>query len=153
VADIMSPEKRSALMSRIRGRNTAPERRIFGLLRRRGVAFSRHATAIPGTPDIAFKRLRLAIFIDGDFWHGWRFPAWEAKLGTFWRNKIRTNRERDRRTFRKLRRQGWVVVRFWEHQVESGAEACAERVLSIRRTLMAKHRSERRSGSRPGRRT
>lgn len=125
----MSPEARSRLMSRIKGRNTGPEKIIASELRLRGMRFSCHQKSLPGRPDIVFRRARLAIFIDGDFWHGWRFPLWQHKLSEKWRDKIATNRRRDARNFRKLRRQGWRVVRIWEHEIERSPGRCIERIL------------------------
>src|SRR4030095_1726568 len=64
----------------------------------------------------------------GNFWHGWRFNQWCDKLGDYWRSKIARNRARDRKTFQKLRRMGWVVVRIWEHQLKRDPDGCLERV-------------------------
>lgn len=125
----MSLAARSAVMSRIHSKNTGPERSIFRELRRRGVYFSKHAKNLPGRPDICFRRIKLAVFIDGDFWHGWRFPLWRHKLSPNWRDKIESNRKRDRQNVRKLKRLGWKVLRIWEHQLESGPEKCVDRIL------------------------
>jgi len=118
-------------MSRIRGKNTKPERLVFRELRRRGVYFARHAKQLPGRPDVVFRNGKVAVFIDGDFWHGFRFPRWEYKLTPFWREKIAGNRARDQRNFARLRRSGWRVVRLWEHQVTKDVEACVDRVLEV----------------------
>jgi DNA mismatch endonuclease (patch repair protein) len=128
--DIMSPAKRSALMARIRGKNTGPEKLVAEGLAGQGVRFERHPADLPGRPDIVFRRLKVAVFIDGDFWHGWRFPLWQRKLSPRWQEKIAGNRARDRRTFRNLRRSGWKVVRIWEHQVEQDLPRCIARVLA-----------------------
>ena len=129
--DIMSPATRSALMARIHATNTSPERIIFTAVRRSGLRFQTHATDLPGRPDLVFRRRRIAVFIDGDFWHGWRFPLWEHKLSPKWRHKILANRRRDARNFRRLRRLGWTVLRIWEHQVEADADRCARRILAL----------------------
>lgn len=128
--DIMSVAKRSALMARIRGKHTNPERTIAALLLSAGFKFEQHTNDLPGRPDIAFRTLRVAIFIDGDFWHGWRFPLWKAKLTMPWQSKIETTRKRDQRNFRKLRQQGWRVLRIWEHQVERDSSRCVNRITS-----------------------
>jgi DNA mismatch endonuclease (patch repair protein) len=130
--DIMSPEKRSKVMARIKGKNTGPERIIFALLRNKKVYFAKHAKELPGRPDIVFRRAKLAIFIDGDFWHGWRFPLWEHKLSEKWRVKIANTRKRDQKNFRKLRKLGWKVLRIWEHQIERSPEKCVDLILRIR---------------------
>lgn len=134
--DFMTPEKRRALMSRIRGMNTGPERMVIRELRRRRIYFSMHAKDLPGRPDIVFRRIKLAIFIDGDFWHGWRFPLWQHKLSPRWREKIAATRRRDQRNFRKLRRLGWKVLRIWEHQIESAFDACISRICLARAAAM-----------------
>src|SRR6266545_6889063 len=95
MTDRLSTAARSALMSRVRGKNTGPEKLVCSALRARGVYFSTHASRLPGRPDIVFWRARVVVFIDGDFWHGWRFPAWEQKLPEFWKAKIGRNRSRD----------------------------------------------------------
>lgn len=135
MTDIMSPEVRSRVMSRIRGKDTGPERRLRSLLHARGLRFRKHVRELPGRPDIVFVRACVAVFVDGDFWHGWRFPAWEHKLTPFWARKIRENRVRDRRNFARLRRMGWKVVRIWEHQVERDASAAADRIEVFVRAL------------------
>lgn len=127
--DIMSPEKRSAVMARIRGRDTGPERAIDALLRAEGLDSERHARDLPGRPDFVFRGARVSIFVDGDFWHGWRFPAWRDKLSEKWEIKIESNRQRDVRSHRQLRRKGWTVIRIWEHQVERDPDACLSRIL------------------------
>lgn len=130
--DIMSTEKRSALMSRIKSKDTSPERIIFSGLRRAGVYFAKHVDNLSGRPDVVFRRARLAIFIDGDFWHGWRFPLWKHKLSEKWQAKIEATRKRDQRNFRRLRSEGWKVIRIWEHQIETSPEKCLQRILEAR---------------------
>jgi DNA mismatch endonuclease (patch repair protein) len=126
----MCPEKRSALMSRIRGKGTKPERIIAGLLRQAGLAFEEHARDLRGRPDIVLRQAKILVFVEGDFWHGWRFPAWRLKLSEQWERKIEGNRIRDLRNFQALRRAGWRVIRIWEHQVERDPERCIARVLA-----------------------
>lgn len=127
--DIMSPETRSRVMSRIKGKDTRPEQLVMAGLRARGIEFETHVRDLPGRPDIVFLTSRLAVFIDGDFWHGWRFPLWKHKLSEKWREKIAATRQRDQRNFRKLRRSGWTVIRIWEHQIEKDLEQCLDRVV------------------------
>src|SRR5260370_22697192 len=98
--DIMSAETRSLVMYGMKGKDTSPELILVRGLRAMGFYFSRNTRNIPGRPDIVFRRLRIAIFIDGDFWHGWRFPLWKHKLSPWWREKIEVNRARDQRNFR-----------------------------------------------------
>jgi DNA mismatch endonuclease, patch repair protein len=126
----MSPETRSRVMARIRGRNTTPERVIFAALEECGMPFVRHRDDLPGRPDVVFPKTKLVVFIDGDFWHGWRFPLWTHKLSEKWRYKIATTRQRDQRNFRKLRRLGWKVLRLWEHQIENDPKRCVDRIVA-----------------------
>lgn len=126
--DIMSPAKRSALMARIRGRDTGPERAIATLLIEAGLRFECHARDLPGRPDFVFRPERVVVMVDGDFWHGWRFPVWRDKLSPAWEAKIEANRRRDARNRRRLRTQGWTVIRLWEHQIDRNPGACLLRV-------------------------
>ena len=128
--DIMSPETRSAVMSRIRGKDTGPEKAVAAGLASLGLEWESHVRALPGRPDFVFAAARVAVFVDGDFWHGWRFPQWRDKLSEKWEEKIEATRRRDARKRRKLRRMGWTVVRLWEHQIERDMSSCLEKVLS-----------------------
>jgi DNA mismatch endonuclease (patch repair protein) len=124
----MSPEKRSALMSRIKGRDTGPERSLAQALLPLGLTWEGHLKELPGRPDFIFRDHRVVVFVDGDFWHGWRFPRWRRKLSDKWERKIEQNRRRDMRNHRKLRRQGWKVIRIWEHQIEQDMAGCIARI-------------------------
>ena len=92
--DFMNPATRSRVMARIRGRDTGPELTIAKLLRAGGLVFGNHVD-LPGRPDFVVRHEQVAVFCDGDFWHGWRFPAWRLKLSEKWESKIETNRRRD----------------------------------------------------------
>jgi len=85
--------------------------------------------SLPGCPDFVFAEQLVVVFVDGDFWHGWRFPLWRHKLQEKWAAKIAANRGRDQKNHRRLRRLGWAVIRIWEHQLKKTPEACLERVL------------------------
>lgn len=127
--DRLTPAQRSYCMSRVKSKDTSIEKTVRSMLHKRGFRFRKHVKDLPGKPDIVFPKERLAVFIDGDFWHGYRFPLWEHTLNDFWRNKITGNRERDQRNFRKLRRAGWRVIRVWGHEVEKNIEACVSRIM------------------------
>lgn len=126
--DIMSPETRSRVMARIRGKGTGPELRLAALLSEAGFAWESHAPDLPGRPDFVFRDQQIAVFVDGDFWHGWRFPVWRDKLSVAWEAKIEATRLRDARNFRRLRRSGWRVIRIWEHQLAREPEGSLARV-------------------------
>ena len=117
--DKFDKKTRSRIMAAIKSKNTSPELSVFKELKKRGIYFQRHYRAALGTPDIAVSSCKKAVFIDGDFWHGFRYPIWKKRLSSkFWRNKLERNRERDKLYHSKLCRQGWEVMRVWEHQVE-----------------------------------
>ena len=126
--DIMSPEKRSALMSKIRGEHTGPERALALALSQCAMGWEQHSADLPGRPDFVFRSNKVAVFVDGDFWHGWRFPLWRHKLSVKWEEKIAATRARDARNRRRLQRLGWRVVRIWEHQVEKDLGRCLARI-------------------------
>ncbi len=128
-SDNLTPSQRSFAMSRVRSKDTTPERVLRSVLHRRGHRFRKHVRSLPGSPDVVFPTKRVAVFIDGDFWHGYRFPAWEKTLPSdFWRDKISGNRRRDRRNFAKLRRMGWTVLRVWEHSVKRDLDDVVARI-------------------------
>jgi DNA mismatch endonuclease (patch repair protein) len=123
-------------MSCIKGKNTKPELLVINGLRRRKIYFATHAKELPGRADIVFRRIKLAVFIDGDFWHGWRFPLWKHKLSFKWQEKIDATRARDQRNFRKLRRDGWTVLRIWEHHIEESVPEVVDRIELAREELL-----------------
>jgi DNA mismatch endonuclease (patch repair protein) len=125
----MSADKRSAVMSRIKGKNTGPERAVAELLALKGLNWEPHAADLPGRPDFVFRDARVVVFVDGDFWHGWQFPRRQHKLSLKWELKIEATRKRDRRNHQRLRRRGWKVVRIWEHQIKWDIDACIVRIL------------------------
>jgi DNA mismatch endonuclease (patch repair protein) len=105
------------------------ETAIRSELHRNGYRFRKHVKSLPGKPDLVFPKAKVAVFIDGDFWHGYRLPSWEHKLSDFWRDKLIANRERDRRNFRRLRTMGWHVIRIWQHQIEKDFESCISKII------------------------
>lgn len=127
--DRVSAATRSHIMSTIRGRDTLPELRLRCALITAGVrGYRKNVKGVPGTPDLVFKGLKVAVFVDGDFWHGHHWEVLEPKLTDPWRKKIARNRERDVAMTAALEGMGWCVFRFWEEELETGAKACAMRV-------------------------
>lgn len=129
MADNLTPKQRSYCMSRVKNKDTDIENIVRSELHRRGYRFRKHVKKLPGTPDIVFTRAKVAIFIDGDFWHGYRFPCWEHKVSDFWKKKIKQNRERDQRNFRKLKNMGWTVIRLWQHDLKRNFDKSIERIV------------------------
>jgi len=136
MADNLTPQQRSYTMSCIRSKDTTPELTIRKLAHSRGLRFRKHNKRLPGCPDLVFPRAKVVVFVDGDFWHGWRFPAWEHKLRPYWRNKIEGNRLRDRRNFCTLRRNGWTVIRIWEHKVKKDPHLCVDKIERVVRLAL-----------------
>jgi DNA mismatch endonuclease (patch repair protein) len=127
--DIMSPETRSRVMSRIRGKDTGPELLLAQGLAGQGLEWESNSRDLPGRPDFVFRSAKVAVFVDGDFWHGWNFGRWRHKLSERWEAKIASNRHRDRLNDGALREMGWQIVRIWEHQIEASLARCAGRVV------------------------
>lgn len=122
MVDIMSPEKRSRLMTAVRGRgNKSTEEALAQLFTTLGISGWRRHLRIAGCePDFVFLPRVVAVFADGCFWHG--CPNHYTKPATragFWRAKVEANRERDRRAARRLRARGWSVWRIWECQIRA----------------------------------
>ena len=128
MTDNMSPEQRSRTMSRIRARDTRAEKRLRSELFRRGLRYRVNVRALLGCPDIVFSTRQVAVFVDGDFWHGWRFSRWSEKLAPYWKDKIAGNMRRDKRVRSTLRRDGWTVIRVWEHEIKSSLVRVADRI-------------------------
>ena len=117
-------------MARVKGKDTSLEQLVRKAIFRRGFRFRKHVSTVMGKPDVVFRRARVAVFIDGDFWHGWRFPKWKTKLPELWQTKIENTRKRDARTFRLLRSRGWTVIRVWEHEVLRDLNLVVDRIVS-----------------------
>ena len=125
-----------------RSSNTRHERLLRGLIWSRGFRFRKNDRTAIGKPDMVFRRERVAVFCDGDFWHGrnWRQRSRKLRTGTnasYWREKIRTNILRDRRVDGALTRAGWQVVRLWETDILKDPVGCTERVEAVLRRIRA----------------
>jgi DNA mismatch endonuclease, patch repair protein len=121
----------SKRMSRTRGGDNVAERALRSALFKKGLRFRIHYRAVPGTTrtiDIAFPGKRLAVFVDGCFWHGCpRHGTWPKRNAAFWRDKILSNRKRDLDSNRRLRGDGWRVLRIWEHRTPAEGADFIER--------------------------
>lgn len=136
MTDRITPERRSWLMSRIGGKNTLPEIQLRKALFAAGLRGWRlHAGELPGKPDIVFRRKRIALFVDGAFWHGHPSKFRPGRLSSWWEEKILTNKRRDRRVDRQLKVMGWKVVRVWDVDIRRNASGAA---LVVRRLVMSR---------------
>jgi DNA mismatch endonuclease (patch repair protein) len=126
--DDRTSAQRSETMRRVRSRDTGPEIALRRALHAAGLRYSLRRR-LAGSPDVVFVRARVAVFVDGCFWHGCRRHCRRpATNRPYWAAKIERNLARDARVGRELRAAGWRVVRLWEHQVRADPARCAARV-------------------------
>lgn len=126
----------SKIMSSIPSKNTKPELLLGSELWARGLRYRKHYK-ITGKPDFVFVRKKIAVFCDGDFWHGnnWRVRGFKSRSDElksykkFWREKIKRNVERDKIVNKELRKKGWTVMRFWESSIKKDTSKVAEKIL------------------------
>ncbi len=116
MADVFTPAKRSAVMALIRSRgNRATELRLIALMREQGITGWRRGAPLPGKPDFIFRAEKVAVFVDGCFWHGCpRHATKPVMRAAWWAAKLARNAQRDRAVSRALRASGWTVLRIWE---------------------------------------
>lgn len=122
---------KSEQMARVRSKDTEPELILRKHLWRAGLRY-RLRPRLPGTPDLAFPKKKIAVFVDGCFWHG--CPVHYTRPATnssFWREKLKRNRARDRRANRKLKKLGWTVLRTWEHELTEDVASVVARIRSL----------------------
>lgn len=117
MTDIVSPQKRSSMMSGIKGKDTSPEKQVRKSIFSRGFRYRLHAKDLPGKPDLVFPKYNTVVFVNGCFWHGhsdchlFRYPKSKQE---FWKNKIGGNIARDRKNIDLLLNEGWRIVIIWE---------------------------------------
>ena len=119
-------------MSRIRARDTKPELALRQALFAEGIRGWRcHVRGLAGKPDLAFTRWKVAVFVDGCFWHGHPDFFTPGKSGAYWDAKIERTRERDKQANEALRNAGWRVLRLWDFEVEGDLDACVRQVEAL----------------------
>jgi DNA mismatch endonuclease, patch repair protein len=134
VVDTRTPEQRRRIMAAVRSTDTAPEVRLRRALYAAGVRGWRcHYKGAPGRPDLAWPSLRVAVFVDGAFWHGHPSRHKAGRSGAYWDEKIARNAERDRQADAALEGNGWSVVRVWDFEVARELDAVVERVTEVLR--------------------
>jgi DNA mismatch endonuclease, patch repair protein len=124
---LQTTPERSSLMKKIRSTETKAEIALRHALWHKGIRYRKNYKRLPGKPDIAITTKRIAIFIDGEFWHGYQWEKRKEKLQNnrdYWIPKIEENKHRDNITNSRLKEMGWEVIRFWEHEVEKDINQC-----------------------------
>ncbi len=113
--DKLTKEARSVLMKKVGTKNTDIEKLLGRIVRPfwKIERYRKNVASLPGKPDIVFVKNKIAIFADGDFWHGRGLKKWGARIPDFWKSKIAANIKRDSRQIRELRKRGYKVLRFW----------------------------------------
>jgi len=122
-------KKSSRLMSKIHSKDTKPEIKLRKALWNRGYRYRLRSNYLTGKPDVVFQQKKVLIFIDGDFWHGRNWVKKKEMLtvnNRYWIPKIERNMQRDEEVSKKLKKQGWIVLRFWEYEINKDLEGCLE---------------------------
>jgi len=130
-AGVYTSKKRSHTMSRIRSKGSKPEMILRRALWAKNVRYRLHEKSLPGKPDIAIKKYKLAIFVDGEFWHGFDWENRRDRIKSnrrFWLPKIERNMQKDERTNRALRSMGYTVFRFWSEDVQKNLPAVLNQI-------------------------
>ncbi|MGV7928987.1 MAG: very short patch repair endonuclease [Spirochaetota bacterium] len=120
--DVFDKRTRSAIMSKVRGKDTQPEKSVRSLIHGLGYRFRKNKADLPGKPDIVLAKHRKVVFVNGCFWHGHKnCPKSRLPVSNeiFWKNKISSNIRRDQRVLRTLKSQGWKVLVIWECQIRN----------------------------------
>src|SRR3989442_9422396 len=130
----LDPETRHRVMASIRKRDTGPEKKLRSTLWAMGIRGWRCYGSLPGTPDIVFPRWKVAIFVDGVWWHG--HPAYlpRGRRGPYWDQKIAKNKARDRVVNGILQQAGWTVVRIWDLEIIADPSGAVATVLAVLRS-------------------
>jgi DNA mismatch endonuclease (patch repair protein) len=120
-------------MSRVLASGNRYEMAVRSAIFAHGLRFRVNVRSLPGCPDIVFPRSRIAVFLDGDFWHGYQFNSWSATLTPRWREKIDKTRRRDQRNRRRLQRAGWRVLRFWQHEIDRDLDKVVAKIVAAQK--------------------
>ena len=132
--DDLTPEQRHKSMSHIKSSNTSIEILLRKALWHEGIRYRKNVQTLPGKPDIAITKYKIAIFCDGELWHG---KDWVTKRETiktnqdYWIPKIERNIVRDNENEKKLEKMGWVVIRFWGKDIKKNLENCVNEIMEI----------------------
>ncbi|WP_255407842.1 very short patch repair endonuclease [Collimonas sp. PA-H2] len=127
---MLTPEQRSRCMSLVKGKNTGPELKLRKILWAQGLRY-RLGYKLPGKPDLVFVSAKIAVFVDGCFWHGCPIHGEQPKTNQrFWSEKINKTKLRDQQVNAQLVELGWSVIRYWEHDIERNIDTCTKNIYS-----------------------
>jgi len=130
--DNLTPAQRRKNMSNIRSVGTVPEKLIARELRKRRIYFSRNVKSLVGKPDFVFRKKKIVVFIDSDFWHGHPTRCVMPKSNCdYWNEKILRNRNRDKKVNRHFKKDGWEIVRIWEYDLKRDFQKSFEKIIKI----------------------
>jgi len=133
MADTVTKEKRSWIMSRVKSKNTKPEKYVRSVLHGMGYRFRLHASVVPGHPDAVLKKYRTAVFVNGCFWHGHdgcKKATTPKTNSDFWKAKVERNKKRDKSNYESILRTGWNVLLIWECELSDKARL-KEKIVSF----------------------
>ena len=133
MADVLTKEQRKKNMQSIRSKDTKIEILLRKALWDKGIRYRKNYSEVPGKPDIAITKYKIAVFCDSEFFHGKDWEELKPRLlkgdnGDFWVNKIGKNREHDAEVDQKLRQLGWIVLRFWGNDIKRNLSECVQTV-------------------------
>lgn len=131
MSDVFTPEQRHIAMQHMRSKDTVIELVLRKALWEKGIRYRKNYKKLPGTPDIAITKYKIAIFCDGEFFHGKDWEKLKLKLekghnGSFWIEKIQNNIKRDKKIDKALEQQGWLVIRFWGNDIKKNLSSCVD---------------------------
>ena len=134
--DVLTKEQRRKNMQRIKGKNTSIEVRLCKALWQKGYHYRKNYKELPGSPDIVLTKNKIAIFCDGEFFHGKDWDKLKARLekgekGEYWIKKITRNMERDEEINKQLMFKGWTVLRFWGDEIKKNTDECVKAIEEV----------------------
>lgn len=128
--DIKTKEQRSLNMSHIKSENTKPKQELFGIIESLNVPYEKHYK-ITGKPDAVFLDHKVAILVDGEFWHGKEYSKWKDNVSEFWKKKISDNIKRDKKINRILKKEGWEVLHIWGKDLIRNPEKYSRKISKL----------------------
>lgn len=134
IMDDLTPEQRKKNMRAIKSKDSKCECILRKSLWRRGYRYRKNYGKLSGKPDIVFLGKKVAVFCDGEFWHGYSYKEGTDATGTnkeYWNKKIKRNMERDIEVNMELKSQGWIVLRFWSKQIMIDLDNCVNKIVTV----------------------